>query len=181
MMSVTEDRRIALLEAAHQHWGRDVAVTLMEMLPPSGWGDVATRQRVDALERGMDLRFQLVDQRLEALETKLDARIDGLEAGLDARIDGLEAGLDARIDGLEAGLDARIDGLETKLDARIDGLETKLDARIDGLAGELAVTRRELHADLAAAEARTIRWIVGTGLGIVGALSGIGGLLVVLH
>lgn len=35
-MSVTEDRRIALLEAAHQHWGRDVAITLMEMLPPSG-------------------------------------------------------------------------------------------------------------------------------------------------
>ena len=125
-MSVTEDRRIALLEAAHQHWGRDVAVTLMEMLPPSGWGDVATRQRVDSLERDMDLRFRLVDQRLDALETKLDARIDAVSA-------------------------------------------------------EVAVLRREMHAGIAASEARTIRWVVGTGVALLGALSGLGGLVLALH
>ena len=129
-MSVTEDRRIASLEAAHQHWGREVAVTLMEMLPPSGWGDVATRQRVDALERDMDLRFQLVDQRFDALETKLTARIDGLE--------------------------------------------TKLTA-------ELAVMHREMQAGFATAEARMIRWVVGTGIALVGVLSGLGGLLVALR
>jgi hypothetical protein len=154
-MAVTEDRRIALLEAAHHHWGRDVAVTLMEMLPPSGWGDVATRQRVDALERNMELRFRLVDQRFEALETKLDARIDGLETRLDARIDRLEA---------------RIDGLE----ARIDGLETKVE-------GELAIMVREMHAGFATVEARTIRWVVGTGAAIVGAVSGLGALLLAMH
>lgn len=143
-MSVTEDRRIALLEAAHQHWGRDVAVTLMEMLPPSGWGDVATRQRVDALERDMDLRFQLVDQRFDALETKIDARIDGL-------------------------------------DSRIDGLEAHLDARIDGLEREFSVVRRELQAGFATAEARAIRWVVGTGVAIIGALSGLGGVLLALR
>jgi hypothetical protein len=32
-VSVSEDRRIAVLEAATHHRGRDVAVTLMEMLP----------------------------------------------------------------------------------------------------------------------------------------------------
>ena len=140
-MSVTEDRRIALLEAAHQHWGRDVAVTLMEMLPPSGWGDVATRQRVDALERRMDLRFQLVDQRFETLETTIAAQFDALE---------------------------------TKLDARIDRVEVNV-------AGELAIMRREIQAGFATAEAHTIRWIVGTGVALIGALSGLGGLVLALH
>lgn len=59
-MSVSEDRRIAVLEAATHHWGRDVAVTLMEMLPPSGWGDVATRQQVDALRDEMHREFAVV-------------------------------------------------------------------------------------------------------------------------
>ena len=60
-MSVSEDRRIAVLEAASHHWGRDVAVTLMEMLPPSGWGDVATRQQLDAL--GRELRAESIPSR----------------------------------------------------------------------------------------------------------------------
>ena len=147
-MSVTEDRRIALLEAAHQHWGRDVAVTLMEMLPPSGWGDVATRQRLDALERGMDLRFQLVDQRFETLETTIEARFDALESRLGARID--------------------------RVEARIDRVEVNV-------AGELAIMRREIQAGFATAEAHTIRWIVGTGVALIGALSGLGGLVLALH
>ncbi len=165
-MSVTEDRRIALLEAAHQHWGRDVAVTLMEMLPPSGWGDVATRQRVDALERGMDLRFQLVDQRFETLETTIEARFDALETRLGARIDRVEARIDrveARFDSLEAGLDAHIDRVEVNV------------------AGELAIMRREIQAGFATAEAHTIRWIVGTGVALIGSLSGLGGLVLALH
>ena len=57
-MSVTEGHRLALHEAASQHWGRDVAVTLMEMLPPSGWGDVATRQQLDALESRIDVKLE---------------------------------------------------------------------------------------------------------------------------
>ena len=52
-MSDSEDRRIAVPEAATHHWGRDVAVTLMEMLPPSGWGDVATRRQLGALRDQM--------------------------------------------------------------------------------------------------------------------------------
>jgi len=84
----------------------------MEMLPPSGWGDVATRQRVDALERDMDLRFQLVDQRFDMLEAKVEARID---------------------------------------------------------------------AGFAALEARMVRWFVGTGVARLGALSGLGGLVLALR
>ena len=96
-MSVTEAHRLALLEAASHHWGRDVAATLIDLLPPSGWGDVATRQHLDALEARIerdldhrflevDHRFQLVDQRFDALEARMDSKIDALEARMDSKI-----------------------------------------------------------------------------------------------
>ena len=65
-MSVSEDRRIAVLEAATHHWGRDVAVTLMEMLPPSGWGDVATRQQVEGLRTELRAELQVAIAELRA-------------------------------------------------------------------------------------------------------------------
>lgn len=110
-MSVSEDRRIALLEAAHHHWGREVAVTLMAMLPPSGWGDVATRQRVDALDHEMNLRFQLVEAKVGALGTTL---------------------------------------------------------------------RAELRADMAEMQHRTIQWIVGTGIAVVGLCAAVTGTIAAL-
>jgi hypothetical protein len=44
----------------------------MEMLPPTGWGDVATRQQLD--------------HRIEALEARLDHRIDTLRLEVVAQI-----------------------------------------------------------------------------------------------
>lgn len=89
----------------------------------------------------MDLRFQLVDQRFEILETTIEARFDALE---------------------------------TRLGASIDRVEVNV-------AGELAIMRREIQAGFATAEAHTIRWIVGTGVALIGALSGLGGLVLALH
>ena len=53
------------------------AETLMEMLPPVGWADVATKHDLDALEERMNLRFDLVDRRFEASEHKLLAAFRG--------------------------------------------------------------------------------------------------------
>ncbi len=105
------------------------------------------------------LRFQLVDQRFELLETTIDARFDALETRLDARIEGLES---------------RVDALDTKLGTRFDGLA-------NDVSGELAIMRREIQAGFATAEAHTIRWIVGTGVALIGSLSGLGGLVLALH
>jgi hypothetical protein len=45
----------------------------MEMLPPTGWGEVATRQQLDAVEDRFELRLDTLEQRFEA---RLDHGLD---------------------------------------------------------------------------------------------------------
>ena len=58
------------LEAA---LGPESAETLMEMLPPVGWADVATKRDLDALEGRMNLRFELMDRRFEMIDQRFEA------------------------------------------------------------------------------------------------------------
>ncbi len=52
-MTIDERHRLALAEAAKRVLGDDPAVTLMELLPPVGWADVATRRDLDSLRTGL--------------------------------------------------------------------------------------------------------------------------------
>ncbi len=61
-MSVTERARHELHERLVELMGRDRAETLMESLPPTGWGDVVTREYLDL--------------RLEALEHRVLSEMD---------------------------------------------------------------------------------------------------------
>jgi hypothetical protein len=72
-MSVDEARRLLLHDAARTAWGAEAALVLMEMLPPTGWGDVATRQQLD--------------QKIDALGARLDSRIDALRSDVAAQIE----------------------------------------------------------------------------------------------
>ncbi|MGH9011442.1 MAG: hypothetical protein ACRDYF_16590 [Acidimicrobiia bacterium] len=85
-MALDERARHELFLRLEQILGAESAETLMEMLPPVGWADVATKRDLDALEERMNLRFeaqeqrfQLVDQRFDALERHLDQRFEGWE------------------------------------------------------------------------------------------------------
>jgi hypothetical protein len=51
--------------------GRDVADVLMEHLPPSGWGDLATRQDLDMLR--IELRSEIAELRAD-LRTEFAAQ-----------------------------------------------------------------------------------------------------------
>jgi hypothetical protein len=78
-MAVDERGRLQLAEAAKRAFGDDAGITLMELLPPVGWADVATRydldRRFDVLEKRMDrldARMDRLESRMERLEWKVD-------------------------------------------------------------------------------------------------------------
>jgi hypothetical protein len=59
--------------------GETEAATLMEYLPPVGWGDVATKHDLSALEERLEAR----------LEARLGGRIDSLRADVSRDISDL--------------------------------------------------------------------------------------------
>ena len=91
-MSVNEARRLLLHDTAREHWNAEAALILMEMLPPSGWGDVATRQQLEALEERIALRFAAVDLQFDAIDHRFDAIDHRFEAS-DERMEGMETRL----------------------------------------------------------------------------------------
>jgi hypothetical protein len=65
-VSVDERSRLQLAEAAERLLGADEGITLMELSPPIGWADVATKHDLLHLEARMDLRLELSEQRVTA-------------------------------------------------------------------------------------------------------------------
>lgn len=76
-MAVDERERMELRESLERTLGRDSAVTLMTMLPPDGWADVARRRDLNELEARVDTRFDLFEQKLDTLRNELLAAFRG--------------------------------------------------------------------------------------------------------
>ncbi|WP_052667353.1 hypothetical protein [Nitriliruptor alkaliphilus] len=57
-MAVDERARHELHSRLDEVLGPDVTTTLMGLLPPVGWADVATRRDLDALEARLTSRFE---------------------------------------------------------------------------------------------------------------------------
>lgn len=70
-MTISEAQRFELHAGLRKVMGDEVANTLMEHLPPSGWADVARESDIDRLE-----------SRIDTAERRLDNRIDGVVKGL---------------------------------------------------------------------------------------------------
>src|SRR5690242_17223786 len=66
MMVLDERARHELFRRLEQLLGPESAGTLMELLPPVGWADMATKHDLDALEERTNLRFELLEQKLLA-------------------------------------------------------------------------------------------------------------------
>lgn len=108
-MTIDEQQRFELHVGLRQVLGDDVAGTLMEHLPPSGWSDVARardlehlREHFDAtiatMQTGIEARFVRVDDRF----THYDERVDERFKRVDDRFTRIEACLDSIVRGLWA-------------------------------------------------------------------------------
>jgi hypothetical protein len=143
-----ERARHELYRAFEELLGSERADSLMTLLPPVGWADVATKD---------DLR------RLEArLELRMDARCDGH----DARVARLEAGIDGRLTQLEAGIEARFAHAEARTDAGfaiVDRHFEHVDARFALMDARFSQVERQLDRSLRD-QTRTLM------LGLVGAV-----------
>lgn len=98
-MGVDERDRHLLHQRLESVLGPGEAATLMTLLPPLDWSEVATKQ---------DLR-------------ELEARLTGNMSELDARLTGEMRELEARLTGSMRELDARLTGQMHELEARITG------------------------------------------------------------
>jgi hypothetical protein len=71
-VAVDERNRLQLAEAAKRVLGADEGITLMELLPPVGWADVATKQDLAALEVRLDSRFEALDARFAIVDSRFE-------------------------------------------------------------------------------------------------------------
>jgi hypothetical protein len=78
-MSVSEHDRHQLFTWFEEHMGSERAATMMNLLPPVGWGDVATRRDLELLEVA-------TRRDLELLEARIDAKFDQVEARFEAKL-----------------------------------------------------------------------------------------------
>ena len=65
-MAVTERDRFNAYKQLVETMGEEVATTLMEMLPGTGWADVATKGDIGRLEQRMDRFEQRMDKHFYA-------------------------------------------------------------------------------------------------------------------
>lgn len=108
-MAVDERERMMLREDLERTLGRDSAVILLSMLPPTGWTDVLRQRDLEDFGHTVDERFAAVDARFAVVDARFDL--------VDARFDALEERLDERF----AHVDTKIDKLRTDLLAAFRG------------------------------------------------------------
>ena len=79
-MALDERARHELFLRLEQVLGPEPAESLMEMMPPVGWADIATKRDLDALEQRIDLRFEAMDHKFAAMDHRFEAMNHQLEA-----------------------------------------------------------------------------------------------------
>lgn len=150
-MAVDERARHHLHGRLDEVLGADAAATLMGHLPPTGWGDVVTREYLDL--------------RLAQFESRMDARFTAVDAGF-ARIDGRFDAVDGRFE----AIDGRFEAVEARFDA-IDERFVTLEARIETSRNEIiAAFRGELN-EAVVAQSRLMVVSLFTALAALGGLT----------
>ncbi len=93
-MSVSEQQRHQLYIAVESAIGTEGAATLMALLPPTDWADVARKDDVAAVRSDVET----VRSDLAALDEKLSTRLESLDEKWSNRMESLEHRLSSKID-----------------------------------------------------------------------------------
>jgi hypothetical protein len=75
-MSVSEYERTQLFRWFEEHMGKERASTMMALVPPLGWGDVATRRDLEHLEARLNVRIDAVEARMATKQDLAELRAD---------------------------------------------------------------------------------------------------------
>ncbi len=117
-MAITENRRNALHNDLARTLGPESADTLMEMLPPTGWADVATKHDLDALaaltRRDLEAHAAATRHDLEAHAAATRHDLDALRRDLGTHVDATAR----EFASLREWLDAKFDATATQSDLR---------------------------------------------------------------
>ena len=136
-MTMTEARRFEMHEGLRRTLGQETAVSLVEHLPPTGWGDVATKSDVEMLRLEMNLRFENVDARF----VSIDARFESIDRRFDS--------IDTRFDLINSRFES--------IDARFD----LIDARFKNVDERFETIPYAIRAAVAEASNKQIKWTIG--------------------
>jgi tetrahydromethanopterin S-methyltransferase subunit G len=71
-MSMTEARRTEMHIGLRESLGPRVADSLMEHLPPNGWGDVPRQSEMNLRFDMVQMQFEMIERRFEEIDRRLD-------------------------------------------------------------------------------------------------------------
>ena len=97
IMTVDESARLEVFEAFRESHGERIASALIQMLPPAGVPDLATKDDVALVRRDLEAFEQRIDDRMQAFEEHVRLRLAASEDRTAAKISGLEATLEREL------------------------------------------------------------------------------------
>lgn len=124
-MTIDEQQRFELHVGLRQVLGDDVAGTLMEHLPPSGWSDVARARDLEHLREHFDATIATMQTSIEARFARIDERFAHFADQVDGRFE--------RINDRFTHYDERVDERFKRVDDRFAQIEARLDSIVRGL------------------------------------------------
>lgn len=134
-MASDQDRRV-LYEVLQRELGHGPATTMMELLPPVGWAEVARQSDLVAVRGEMaQLRGGLTGEmaQLRADMTQLGAELRGEMAGLRTELKGDMAGLRSDMADLRTELKGDMADLRIEVKAEIGELRAEVKAQVPRL------------------------------------------------
>ena len=153
-MTITNEDRYALQERANSVLGREQAATMMELLPPVGWADVATKSDLDAQSETLTLKLRLewaaAEQRIRGDMASVDTRLRGDLASVEKGIRGDMASMEQVIRGDIASMQQGHSGDMASMERAIGELRVGFEAGLRQFQNRMVVIVVSLVGALAA-------------------------------